>query len=100
MGIEIDLARATPSARPRWGDYSASVSAGGKLWFATQWIAQRWVGPLLEVGAGCHRWLVPRRRRKKPAIRITITVPMMAEMMPPKSKMSVSPMPRRTVKIR
>jgi hypothetical protein len=45
---------------------------------------------------------VPRRRRKKPttAITITITVPMMAETMPPRSKTSVSPMPRPTVKIR
>ena len=30
-----------PTARPRWGDYSASVTAGGKLWLATEWIAQR-----------------------------------------------------------
>ena len=30
-----------PSARPRWGDYSAAVTAGGNLWFASEWIAQR-----------------------------------------------------------
>ena len=30
-----------PTARPRWGDYSASVTAGNNLWFATEWIAQR-----------------------------------------------------------
>jgi hypothetical protein len=30
-----------PSARPRWGDYSAAVTAGGNLWFASEWIGQR-----------------------------------------------------------
>ena len=30
-----------PTARPRWGDYSAAVTAGGNLWFASEWIAQR-----------------------------------------------------------
>jgi hypothetical protein len=30
-----------PAARPRWGDYSAAVTVGGNLWFASEWIAQR-----------------------------------------------------------
>jgi hypothetical protein len=30
-----------PTARPRWGDYSATVTAGNNLWFATEWIGQR-----------------------------------------------------------
>jgi hypothetical protein len=29
------------TTRPRWGDYSASVTAGNNLWFATEWIGQR-----------------------------------------------------------
>jgi hypothetical protein len=51
-------------------------------------------------GTAPYRRPVPRRRRKKPTTAITITVPMMAETMPPRSKTSVSPMPRPTVKIR
>ena len=29
-----------PRNRPRWGDYSAAVTAGSTLWIATQWIGQ------------------------------------------------------------
>ena len=57
-------------------------------------------GRSIALDAGDHSRVAPRRRTKKPTTTSTIRVPMMAEMMPPKSNMSVSPMPRPTVKIR
>ena len=91
----------------------AASSAGGRAKISAAGVDRGEVEDVAEEGAdglgvlgedegvdpGDHSLAAPRRRRK-PAMRMTMTVPMMAEMMPPKSNTSVSPMPRPTVKIR